>query len=356
MVENVDDNLGRLLRKLDELRLTDNTIVLFLTDNGPNGKRYNGGMKGTKGSVDEGGVRVPLFIRWPGHITAGISVKPIAAHIDLLPTIVDLCGIAMPETLPLDGVSLVPLLREQSSIWPDRMIFTHQSRGGNVELARGAVRTRRYRMVYDGHSWQLYDMMSDPGQTKNVADQRPKAVANLRRAYEAWFEDVTAKGIDRMPIPVGYAQAQLVEMPAPECYRKGNVHYMGKGGHGWAHDWITGWQSTDDYVWWDINVVASGRHKVTLLYTCGEQDIGSKIRVEVGGSRVEGVVEHAHDPKPIPSRDRAPRVSVYEKTWASLTLGTLELDRGRARLTVKALTKPGWKVFDLKAVRLRQVD
>ena len=97
MVENVDDNLDRLLHKLDELKLTDNTIVLFLTDNGPNGKRYNGGMKGTKGSVDEGGVRVPLFIRWPGQINPGITVKPIAAHIDLLPTIVELCGVSMPD-------------------------------------------------------------------------------------------------------------------------------------------------------------------------------------------------------------------------------------------------------------------
>jgi arylsulfatase A len=189
-----------------------------------------------------------------------------------------------------------------------------------------------------------------------VAEQHPKVAENLRRAYEAWFKDVTAKGIERMPIPVGYARAPVVEMPAPECYMNGNVRYMGKGGHGWANDWITGWQSTDDYVWWDINVVAGGRHEVTLMYTCGQQDIGSRIRVAVGGSSVEGVVEQAHDPEPIVSPDRAPRVSVYEKIWAPLTLGTLELDKGRARLTVKALSKPGRQVFDLKAVRLRRVD
>ena len=104
MVENIDDNMGRLLKKVEELGLQENTIVLFLTDNGPNTRdRYNGGMKGHKGQVDEGGVRVPLFVRWSGHIKPDRVVDGLAAHIDLLPTLADLCDIEVPDSLRLDG-------------------------------------------------------------------------------------------------------------------------------------------------------------------------------------------------------------------------------------------------------------
>src|SRR4030095_1574895 len=120
MVENIDDNVGRILKQLEAARLTDRTIVPFLTDNGPNGERYNGGMKGIKGSVHEGGVRVPLFIRWPGRIRPGTTVENIAAHIDLFPTLLELCGLSEPRTLSLDGISLVPLLEGKSDGWPER--------------------------------------------------------------------------------------------------------------------------------------------------------------------------------------------------------------------------------------------
>ena len=113
MVENIDENVGRLLEKLDELALADQTIVVFLSDNGPEGpegSRYNAGMRGMKGTVHEGGMRVPLFIRWPGRLQKGKLVKPIAAHVDMLPTIADLCGVKLLNTKPLDGRSLVPLI------------------------------------------------------------------------------------------------------------------------------------------------------------------------------------------------------------------------------------------------------
>ena len=110
MVENVDDNLGRLLDRIDALGLAERTVVVFLTDNGPNGDRFNGHMRGIKASVHEGGSRVPLFVRWPGRIGAGTTVPALAAHIDLLPTLADLAGVPLPTGLALDGVSLAPAL------------------------------------------------------------------------------------------------------------------------------------------------------------------------------------------------------------------------------------------------------
>ncbi|MCA9051143.1 MAG: arylsulfatase, partial [Planctomycetaceae bacterium] len=136
MVENIDHNVGRLLDALGEQR--HNTIVVFLTDNGPNGQRYNGDLRGIKGSVHEGGVRVPLFISWPGKI-APRKIDRIAAHVDLLPTLAELCGVAVESTKPLDGRSLVPLLNGTTTAndWPDRSLFTLY--GGTVRQRRGAV-------------------------------------------------------------------------------------------------------------------------------------------------------------------------------------------------------------------------
>ncbi len=358
MCENLDENIGRLLKKLDQLELAGQTVVLFTTDNGPNSDRYNGGMKGRKGSVHEGGIRVPLFVRWPGRIEPGTVVRPIAAHIDLLPTIVELCGVPLPDGLRLDGVSLAPLLAGKAADWPDRMIFTHRSRGAEVKPTVGSVRVQRWRAVSYGKRWELYDMLADPGQKKDVARQHPQLVERLAAAYLASFEEVTRAGFETIPIPVGYPQRPVVECPGHEAFlepptRKG-ISYCGRAG--WANDWITNWTDTGAYPWWAVEVVKAGRYEVTLMYVCGKENVGARLRVEVGGRSVQGVVTRPHDPEPIPSPDRVPRGEVREKIWAPLTLGTVDLREGKTRLIVRALSKPGAEVVDLKAVRLTRVD
>jgi arylsulfatase A len=356
MVENLDDNIGRILKRLDELDLSDNTIVLFLTDNGPNSDRYNGSMKGRKGSVHEGGIRVPLFICWPGHIKAGTNVTQIAAHIDIFATIIELCGVPMPKTLPQDGISLVPLLKGQTESWPDRMIFTFRSpQGANVP---GSVRTQRWRAVKGRNRWELYDMVSDPGQNKNVSKEYSDIVKKLHAAFEAAAADVTKEGLAPLPIPVGYPQWPIVTLPGHEAFlepstREG-ISYMGRSG--WANDYITNWTSTEAYPWWEVEVVKAGLFEVTLMYTCPKEDIGVKVRAEIGKKSLEGVVNKTHNPSPLPSPDRVPRGEVYEKIWASLTLGAVKLNKGRTKLVVRALEIPGDKAFDLKAVRLRRID
>ncbi len=130
MTENLDANVGRVLQRLDELKLSANTIVIYFSDNGPNSSRWNGGMKGRKGAVDEGGVRAPFFIRWPGKIKPGANVREIAGAIDLLPTLTKLAGVARVGDKPLDGRDLSPLLLGASHDWPDRMIFFPSKRKG----------------------------------------------------------------------------------------------------------------------------------------------------------------------------------------------------------------------------------
>jgi len=358
MCENLDDNIGRILKRLDELELSDNTIVLFATDNGPNTNRYNGGMKGRKGSENEGGVRVPLFVRWPGHIKAGQTIEEISSHIDLLPTLVELCDVKMPRTLPLDGISLAGLLMGKGTKQPDRMIFTFKFPREDGVTVPGSVRTQRWRAVKARKGWELYDMKVDPGQKEDVSEKHPRITKKLSGAYEKAVVDVTRAGFEPLPIHIGYSEWPVVVLPGHEAFlepasREG-ISYNGRAG--WANDWITNWTSTEAYPWWEVEVVKGGRFEVTLRYVCAKENVGAKVRVEIGGDSSEGIVRNAHNPKPVPSPDRVKRIEVYEKIWSSLSVGTVRLKKGRTTLAVRALTKPGEKIMDLKAVQVRRID
>jgi arylsulfatase A len=351
MCENVDDNVQRLLDLLDELSLADDTIVIFLTDNGPNGQRYNGDMRGAKGSVHEGGVRVPCFIRWPGHIEPDTFITELGAHIDFFPTLVDLCGIPMPETKPLDGVSLKPLLFGEDVDWPERGIFTHRTQGDEMNPRCGALRTPRYRLTLEKENYELFDMVEDPSETTNIADREPEVLAQLSAEYERIYAEATAAGYDRRPVPVGYPEFPRVEISAPLVFMEGGLEFMGK--KGWANDWITHWTGTEDAARWELRVVEPGSYRVTLMYTCPEADVGARMQVSIGNATTETTLTVAHDPDPLPSPDRVPRQEVYEKIWAPLEFPPIELTAGEQDLVVRATSIPGNQAMDLKAVILR---
>jgi len=125
MVENIDYNVGRISAKLKELNLEENTIIIYLSDNGPNGWRWNGGMRGRKGSTDEGGVRTPFLLQWKGSVNAGKVISQIGSSIDLLPTLASLAGILPTTKKPIDGKNLAPLLLEENPNWGHRLVFNH---------------------------------------------------------------------------------------------------------------------------------------------------------------------------------------------------------------------------------------
>ncbi len=351
MCENIDNNVGRILERLAELKLSNDTIFIFLSDNGPNSKRFNDGMRGRKASVHEGGVRVPLFIQWPRIIKPGTLVGQITAHIDLFPTILDMCHIKAPDHISWDGISLLPLLKRRTKSWPNRTILTHQSRrGGIVERAPGSVRTDQYRLVVTNNGNELYDMIRDPGQQHDVAQLHPDITKKLAYAYEAWYNDVTQKGFENLPIPVGYPQSPSVELPAHEGFLHGNMKYMDQVGY--TNAWITQWTSIDDYIWWNVDIVRDGEYEIILKYTCPKENLGATVEVEVGGQRLQGTIQTEHDPNPIPAPILVPHDHYYEKIWASLKLGTVNLKKGRTKLYVRALKKIGKTVMDLKAVRI----
>jgi arylsulfatase A-like enzyme len=201
MVECIDDNMGRLLAKLEELKLSANTVVIFLTDNGPQQVRYNSGMLDRKGNAHEGGIRVPFFIRWPGHFPAGRTVGHIAAHIDVVPTLLDICGVTKPGRVRMDGLSLFPLLKGEPADWPDRTLYFQWHRGDVPEMYRAcAVLTQRYKIVQplgadkplptNRPTFELYDMAQDALEMKNIAAEHADIVDRMLRGYEAWFKEM----------------------------------------------------------------------------------------------------------------------------------------------------------------------
>ena len=194
MITNLDDNVGRLLQRLHEWGIEKDTLVIFMTDNGTaNGERvFNAGMRGKKGTVYQGGTRVPSFWRWPGTLPAGVDVDKLTAQIDIFPTLAEMAGAPVPENVKLDGRSLVPLLRNPQADWPDRYLFIHLGRwpkgkAAESKYAHCAVRSTRFRLV---NNKELYDIKADPGEQHNVIDQHPEVVAAMRQAYDRWWEEI----------------------------------------------------------------------------------------------------------------------------------------------------------------------
>ena len=209
MITNIDENFGRLRKKLEELGLQENTILIFMTDNGSSGgwrensrQGYNAGMRGTKGSYYDGGHRVPFFIRYPeGEIGGGRDIDEMVLDIDLLPTFIDLCGLKRPEGAQFDGMSAAGLLDGSCGGMPDRVHFLQiRQDTAPPEKWTNAVMTRRWRLVFGK---ELYDIEADPGQERDVAEEHPEVVEKLRKAHEEWWDEVAPSMEDYCPISLG---------------------------------------------------------------------------------------------------------------------------------------------------------
>jgi arylsulfatase A-like enzyme len=281
MVENLDDNVGRLLQKLDELKLSEHTIIIFLTDNGPQQPRYNAGMLQRKGSTHEGGIRVPCFVRWPGKFAAGRKVDRIAAHIDLAPTLLEIAAVKKPGAVKLDGVSLLPLLKGEPGSWPDRTLFFQWHRGDVPELYRAfAARSQQYKLVQPNGSgdgqvtavkpvFRLYDMMRDPLEMHDIAAAQPEVATRLKREYEKWFRDVTS-GRD-------YTNPSHIMLGAPQA---NPVRLTRQDWRGPQAGWTP--QSLGH---WEVSVAQPGMYVITARLN--EIDTPAVVRFALGQVRMQ---------------------------------------------------------------------
>lgn len=228
MIENIDENVGKMREFLKTAGLAENTIFIFTTDNGSaSGFRvHNAGMRGNKGSAYDGGHRVPFFLHWPkGGFTKGRDIDTLTAHIDVLPTMLELTGVKRPKGPALHGRSLAPLLR--GGKWAPRSIVVDSQREENlIPWRQAAVMTQEWRLVSpgpggDGGKVELFDMRTDPGQKTDLAAQHPDVVARLRADYEAWWKLVSARAGEYARIVIGDAHENPARLTAHDWHGEG---------------------------------------------------------------------------------------------------------------------------------------
>lgn len=244
MITQFDEDLGKFLAELDRLKLTENTILIYMTDNGPCpwfggimlddslyvDKGYSAGMRGAKIRGYEGAHRVPFFIRWPAAgIGGGKDVDKLAAHFDILPTLIDLAGLQAPRELRVDGVSLRPLMEDPKAPWNERTLFVHNQRVQDPEKYKDfIVLTEEWRLEHYGKE-ELYHIRTDTGEVHNVANQHPDIVKDLRARYEAWWEDVSEGFDEYNDIIIGNDRDNPSTLYAHDALR-------GRDGYVWAVD------------------------------------------------------------------------------------------------------------------------
>ena len=378
MITCLDDGIGRILEALKTLNLDEKTVIFFLSDNGPQmetsrqmqqfrssewqrmdamwkgAARYNANLRGEKATVYEGGIRSPFFARWPGHFPAGQTLDMAAAHIDVLPTILELCGLTRREGPPLDGKSLAPFLKsgkgktlhEKLFFWSDPPPWaggrTPASGDSRMSYPREnwAVRSGPWKLV---RGTELYHLERDPSEQKNLVTHHPEIVQELQEAFDRWADKVISEqDLVRPPVPVSpeeetpslltnvFRGGTVIDIAWAQLHSPGLQYDYDK----LIRDKITGWESSNDFLRWDIDVQQQGRYEVILQYGA---DAGSRIQVKGGGDLFEVALA------PTPAVD----------VWETRTAGSLHLKKGLSTLEIRLLSEAGKQVMDLHEVRLR---
>lgn len=307
MVENIDRNMGKLDAFLEESGLKKNTLVMFFTDNGPNTMRYVGRFRGMKSHVHDGGIHTMFFARWPGEIPAGKKSDRIAAHIDILPTVLEVAGASPPEGVKIDGISLLPLLDGREAKWADRALFLQSHRGDQpVEFHHFAVRTQDWKLVHATgfgdesvkveKPFELYRISDDAGESKNLAEEEPQKLAEMKAAYQAWLKDVSSTRPDNFAPPriiIGSDEETVTDLSIQD-WRVGQAGGWGTGGK------------------WMVDVVDPGPYRVTIKWD-----------VPIGKRKVTLVIG-----------DRRHEASHFEKD-TELVLASIEIPEGETAISVE---------------------
>ena len=303
MIANIDHNLGLLRDHLKDLNLDENTILIFMTDNGTSAGckfpgldaqptlGFNAGMRGRKSSIYEGGHRVPFFLHWPaGGYSKGRDIESLAAHIDILPTLSDLCKLPKPDKrYDVDGLSLSPLLTGKTNNWKRNHLFL-QYHGGAYHkfklgpLTNSVVMTEKWRLVNTGRAQELYDIQSDPSQRNNIASQRPEIIKNLRTAYQSFWQRVSP-GLKPVAIDIG----DLTENPSVLCSQDWRPE---TGNPPWNFSSIKKIPKVTHP--WLVNILEAGKYRFTLRQWPKEADkpiVGIKAKIKIAGMEKEALIK-----------------------------------------------------------------
>lgn len=363
MVENIDDNIGRIMNFLNDSELAKNTLVIFLSDNGPIGgiaSRYNADMRGTKGSVYDGGVRVPAIFYWQGRIEPQTISEPVA-HIDVAPTILKLVSGKTIGNNEFDGVNLWPMLAGEFH-QQDRVLFTMKQispKSGIVNPLeqRFVLRSEQYCMVQEGSKLELFDMVKDPNQRNDIASENSHVIEKLEANASDLKVSLMQNSFERPSCPIGQPGAIKHELFADEAHLRGGLEYF--KGFGYNSDWITSWNDLNDSIYWEVDVVDTGLYRTSLLYTCSEENIGSVIQLSTGvNSKIENRITVTYDPDfiVVPDRVSASGKSSTRKPWKKFDIGQIMINKRTERLVLRALSIESEYVADVRGLVLERIN
>lgn len=277
MVENIDENIGRIFTMLNDSKLIDNTIVVFLSDNGPvsgwklkqEDMRFNAGLRDQKFTIFEGGVRTQSYWYWKDHWIPRYDTTSIAAHIDVVPTLMDLVSVKVADTLKVDGINLKNVLSGDSSMTPERIYFENYSLEtlkNPAPYPGGIARQGKWKMV---NGSELYNLEADPGEQHNLAEKYPDLLNKLKDAYIDYYHDVNKEGaFQPLPIRIGYQQENPVHIQPHHGIATGNVQYLNPNGRphptGVDGSHLAIWKEKGDKVSWKLQSIASANYLIGL--------------------------------------------------------------------------------------------
>ncbi len=360
LMDQCDAAIGRLLETIDSEGLHNETVVFFMSDNGGVSRHFRAGLRGGKGSVYEGGIRSPFFARWPGRFEAGRKSDARGSHLDMFPTLLEIAGASAPADRQLDGRSLLPLLAGQTDKSPHERLVHIWDRHAPGPASRWSIAGLRYKLVGP----ELYDLQSDPGETRDIASEEPATAAALRREFDGWLAAVTAgRSFEPVPVPVGDRLENPVDLwpswarhrgrhasvtqpyhrppvaPAPlgeQPVEESTVYTF--GAYYW--DTIEGWGEAGESVSWKVAVARSGEYDVSAIYGCDVEDAGGEFEISVAGQALKDTVR--------PTSGRT--------FFETHKLGSVQLPAGPAELRIRVISANGRDLMALNRVRIELRD
>lgn len=349
MITNIDDNFGKLRQTLKDLKIADNTILIFMTDNGTSaGVSYKSGkltgntagMKGQKGSQYEGGHRVPFFIHWKnGNIYKSTDINELTAHVDIMPTLAELCNIPLPKDhLKLAGQSLVPMFKNPNST-NDRMLITDSQRVQNpVKWKQSSVMQNKWRLV---NGKQLYNLENDKGQNHNIAVKHPERVKAMRNHYEQWWKEVSKDFDKEIYFKIGLDIENPITLTCHDTHAE-------SGNHAWNQLYIRDGKINKGY--WSIDVKENANYKISLRRYPIES--GLEINKTIPGVSLEqepGLEAEIPEGKNLNFTTATVQIgdskihTANVKSNAKSTDFTLKLEKGKTKLNAHFINKKGEK-------------
>jgi arylsulfatase A len=359
MIESVDDSVGRIVKKLEDLNLADRTVIFFTSDNGglatkegPNTpSTSNAPLRDGKGYLYEGGIRVPLIVRWPGSIRPGVAEHTPVSSIDFYPTILAMAGLITNN--PVDGVNILPVLKQQGPLGRDRLYwhYPHYSNQGGKPC--GAVREGDLKLVqfFEDGRLELYNLRDDISEIHNLASTLPATAAALRTKLKAWRTAQDAQMMEPNPDYDGSGEMagdkrvpQMADGRILLHARGATIHGNGSGVRYEPQPYkntLGYWTNAADWVSWEFQVNEPGLFTLEILQGCGTGSGGSEVEFSVEDQKLSTVVQETGGFQNFVQRD----------------LGVLRLDHpGFYTLSVHPKTKPGLAVMDLRSVTLEPAN